>query len=158
VQDCREDAQVIDSNGTLFDAVVTIVKYGYVLVRNHTDSRITGLVTASDLISQFQQLTEPFLLLREIELHIRQILGKVELKRSVNDLNFIDYVQLLQSPEVWSKLSLNIDQELLAAQLEDVRRIRNDVMHFDPDPMEERRLEMLKSAANFLQQLYELRR
>ena len=74
VQDCREDAQVVNGNGTLFDAIPTIVKHGYVLVRSEFDRRITGIVTASDLSLQFQQLAEPFLLLREIELHIRQLL------------------------------------------------------------------------------------
>ena len=33
------------------------------------------MVTASDLSLQFQSLAEPFLLLREIELHVRQLLG-----------------------------------------------------------------------------------
>ena len=167
VQQCREDAQVIDSNGTLFDAIPTIVKHGYVLVRDLKDRKITGIVTTSDLISQFQSLTEPFLLLREIELHLRRILdGKIDFevvenlfafpKKSINDLNFGDYVRLLERPEVWSKLLLNVDQNALTSQLEKVRLIRNDVMHSDPDPVEERRLETLKNAANFMRQLYEL--
>ncbi len=45
VQNCREDAQVVDGNGTLFDAIPTIVKHGYVLVRNPQDRKITGIVT-----------------------------------------------------------------------------------------------------------------
>src|SRR2546426_10657058 len=69
VKECREDARIVDSNRTLFDAIPTIVEHGYVLVRNERDRRITGIVTASDLSLQFQGLAEPFLLLREIELH-----------------------------------------------------------------------------------------
>ncbi len=65
---CREDARIVDSNRTLFDAIPTIVEFGYVLVRDQRDRRITGIVTASDLSLQFQALAEPFLLLREIEL------------------------------------------------------------------------------------------
>ena len=34
--------------------------------------------------------------------------------------------------------------------------IRNDVMHFDPDPMTAQQLEELKNAAKFMQELYEL--
>jgi len=172
VQHCREDAQVVDANGTLFDAIPTIVKHGYVLVRNLQDRRITGIVTASDLSLQFQQLAEPFLLLREIELHIRELLqGKISAEnlqslgtneaagpapKSISDLSFGGYIRLLQKPEVWDKLSLNIDQSSLTAQLEDVRQIRNDVMHFDPDPMTQKQLDVLKNAAKFMQQLYEL--
>lgn len=172
VQHCREDAQVVDANGTLFDAIPTIVKYGYVLVRSQHDRRITGIVTASDLSLQFQQLAEPFLLLREIELHIRQLLqDKVTSEdleslasagtaasapKSISDLSFGGYVRLLQSPGVWAKLSLNIDQASLTFQLEKVRVIRNDVMHFDPDPLTADQLDVLKNTSKFMQQLYEL--
>jgi hypothetical protein len=57
---------------------------------------------------------------------------------------------------VWVKLSLNIDQASLTAQLEEVRQIRNDVMHFDPDPMTAKQLDVLKNATKFMQQLYDL--
>ncbi len=172
VQDCREDAQVVDANITLFEAIPTIVKHGYVLVRDQQNRKITGIVTSSDLSLRFQQLTEPFLLLREIELHIREILnGKVSAAdlvsiiqmtatapppKSISDLSFGGYIRLLQHPTVWKKLDLKVDQTLLTKQLESVREIRNDVMHFDPDPMTETQLEILKSATRFMQQLYEL--
>jgi CBS domain-containing protein len=172
VQHCREDAQVVDGNGTLFDAIPTIVKYGYVLVRNPQDRKITGIVTASDLSLQFQQLAEPFLLLREIELHIRQLLqDKVSSEdldwlasadttapkpNSISDLSFGGYIRLVQRPEVWQRLALNIDQASLTKQLEDVRQIRNDVMHFDPDPMTAKQLDVLQNASKFMQQLYDL--
>jgi predicted transcriptional regulator len=172
VQHCREDAQVVDGNGTLFDAIPTIVKNGYVLVRNPQDRKITGIVTASDLSLQFQQLAEPFLLLREIELHIRQLLQDKVLAEdlewlgsadttapkpnSISDLSFGGYIRLVQRPQVWQRLALNIDQTSLTKQLEDVRQIRNDVMHFDPDPLTPKQLDALKNAAKFMQQLYEL--
>jgi hypothetical protein len=44
----------------------------------------------------------------------------------------------------------------MTSQLEEVRVIRNDVMHFDPDPMTQDQLDALKNAAKFMQQLYEL--
>ncbi|MGA2988258.1 MAG: CBS domain-containing protein [Terriglobia bacterium] len=138
VQHCREDAQVIDANGTLFDAIPTIVKHGYVLVRDQKANKITGIVTASDLSLQFQQLAEPFLLLREIELHIRQLFqNKVTADdleslpssgdsapkpKSISDLSFGGYVRLPQRSEIWAKLSLNIDQASLTTHLEEVRR------------------------------------
>jgi CBS domain-containing protein len=172
VQHCREDAQVVDGNGTLFDAIPTIVKHGYVLVRNPQARKITGIVTASDLSLQFQQLAEPFLLLREIELHIRQLLQDKVLPEdldwlgsadttapkpnSISDLSFGGYIRLVQRPQVWQRLALNIDQASLTKQLEDVRQIRNDVMHFDPDPMTAKQLDVLQNASKFMQQLYDL--
>jgi CBS domain-containing protein len=173
VGDCREDARIVDSNRTLFDAIPTIVESGYVLVRDKGDRRITGMVTASDLSLQFQSLAEPFLLLREIELHVRQLLGNklaiadFELlaaaphtiqkpHQNVDDLTFGDYVRLFQHPQIWAKLALKTDGGVLTTLLEDVRLIRNDVMHFDPDPMTVDELSTLKRAVRFMQELYEL--
>jgi CBS domain-containing protein len=87
VADCREDPRIVDSNRTLFDAIPTIVEYGYVLVRDQRDRKITGIVTASDLSLQFQALAEPFLLLREVELHVRQLLGDKVSQEDLSALN-----------------------------------------------------------------------
>lgn len=170
VGDCRDDARIVDSNRTLFDAIPMIVEHGYVLVRA-TDRRITGIVTASDLSLQFQALAEPFLLLREIELHVRQLLvgkvsatdietltapsGSVRRPQSLSELTFGEYVRLFQHPTVWKKLGIKVDNVVLTKLLEDVRQIRNDVMHFDPDPMTQEELLTLKRAVRLLQELYE---
>src|ERR1017187_90116 len=171
VADCREDARIVDSNRTLFDAIPTIVDWGYVLVRDQRDRRIMGIVTASDLSLEFRALSEPFLLLREIELHVRRLLGdKVDAAdfqvlssvapskkppQNIADLTFGEYVRLIQHPAVWLKLKLKIDSKVLTELLDSVRVIRNDVMHFDPDPMTEDELKTLKLAVRFMQELYQ---
>lgn len=162
----REDASVIDSDKTLFEAIPTIVDRGYVLVRAR-DRRITGIVTASDLSLQFQSLAEPFLLVREIELHIRRFLGakisNSELAsllppnpgdnppQNIADLTFGEYLLLVQKPDIWNRLGLGVDRSVLVSALEKVRNIRNDIMHFDPDPLTEEDLRALKSATNLFQ-------
>lgn len=171
VGDCLEDARIVDSNRTLFDSIPIIVDYGYVLVRQR-DRRITGVVTASDLSLQFQVLAEPFLLLREIELHIRQIIrDKIaaedfllldsppptsRLPQDIADLTFGEYVRLFEHPQIWGKLNLKIDRVVLTKLLEDVRKVRNDVMHFDPDPMTTDELAILKRAVRLMQEVYAL--
>jgi hypothetical protein len=171
VADCREDARIVDSNRTLFDAIPTIVDWGYVLVRDQRDRRIMGIVTASDLSLEFRSLSEPFLLLREVELHVRRLLGdKVDATdfqvlssaapskkppQNIADLTFGEYVRLIQHPAVWLKLKLKIDSKVLTELLDSVRVIRNDVMHFDPDPMTEDELKTLKLAVRFMQELYQ---
>jgi CBS domain-containing protein len=170
VADCREDARVVDSGRTLFDTIPTIVEYGYVLVRDQRDRKITGIVTASDLSLEFRTLSEPFLLLREVELHIRKILaGGIDIQdlaivnpapslhrtpQNIADLSFGDYIRLVQHPAIWPKLNLKIDSKVLVELLNSVRLIRNDVMHFDPDPMTEDDLRSLKQAVHFMQELY----
>ncbi len=173
IADYREDARVVDSNRTLFDEIPTIVEYGYVLVRDHQDRRITGIVTASDLSLQFQALSQPFLLCREIELHLRQLLNDKVADEDlslmgqapprdhkisdINELTFGEYVRLIQQPDVWKKLGLKIDARVLMDLLDKVRLIRNDVMHFDPDPMTVEELSTLKEASRLMQTLYEHR-
>jgi hypothetical protein len=49
------------------------VEQGYVLVRDETN-KVVGIVTTSDLSLQFKQLTEPFLLLGEIENQVRRLM------------------------------------------------------------------------------------
>lgn len=173
VGDCREDAQIVDANRTLFDVIPIIVEHGYVLVRQ-SDRRISGIVSASDLSSQFQILSEPFLLLREIELHIRQILCRKitahdlsvlnsprPLKRQVQhvaDLTFGEYARVFEHPQIWEKLNLKIDQGVLNSLLESVRKVRNDVMHFDPNPLTADQLGLLKGAVRLLQEVCALAR
>jgi CBS domain-containing protein len=171
VGDCREEIRIIDSNRTLFEAIPTIVEFGYTLVRNQQDRRITGIITASDLSLQFQALSEPFLLLREIELHIRRILGKKVTESDfqileaagvsnrkvsqIEELTLGQYIRLFQHPDVWTKLALSIDAAEFVQLLDQVREIRNEVMHFDRDPMTKDQLDTLKRATRFMQHLYE---
>jgi CBS domain-containing protein len=166
-----EPHQEIRADSSLFQAINVITQHQYVLVRGK-DSRITGIVTASDLSLQFQQLAEPFLLLGEIENHIRRMLdGRLsgaELSSacdpadggrevtSVADLTFGEYIRLLENPDRWKHVALPIDRATFVRQLDGVRSIRNDVMHFDPDGIPTTDLERLREFAQFLQRLNEL--
>jgi CBS domain-containing protein len=156
------------TDSSLFQAIPIIVTYQYVLIRG-ADNRITGIVTASDLSLQFQQLAEPFLLLGEIENHIRRILGTKftfsELAEArdpgdtervitrVADLTFGEYIRLLENPNRWTQLALPIDRRTFCQELDRVRRIRNDVMHFDPDGVPPEQLAALRDFTRFLQRL-----
>ena len=166
-----EDPPTISAERSIFAAIARIVDHGYIIVRDATN-RITGIVTTSDLSVQFQLLTEPFLLLGEIENHVRWLIdGKFtqdELQgakdpadqerriESVADLTFGEYVRLLESPAMWSKLGIAIDRVTFIHQLGAVRAIRNDVMHFDPDGVPAEDLETLRRIARFLQTLHGL--
>ena len=136
---------VIDGRRPLFEAVDIIAEHGYVLVRGR-DSSITGIVTATDLNNQLLQLTEAFLLVGEIESHIRRIIhGRFTREEVVNathfdkrnainhigDLGFGDYCRILEKPELWDRLELQDDRDTFVRQLDEVRLIRNDVMHFN---------------------------
>jgi Mg/Co/Ni transporter MgtE len=163
-----EQHHEIRSDASLISAIGIIAEHQYVLVRGH-DHKITGIVTASDLSLQFQQLAEPFLLLGEIENHLRQVISQrftpTELKSakdptdtkravtSVADLTYGEYKRLLENPERWDKLHITVDRKTCMEKLENVRRIRNEVMHFDPDGIPEKDLQAIREFARFLQRL-----
>ena len=168
VRDTMAPHQEISSNASIFDAIRTIVNHDYVLIRA-PDNRISGIVTTSDLSLQFQQLAEPFLLIGEIENYVRRLLrgkfSKDELSSAkdpedkdrtierVSDLTFGEYVRLIEDAKNWQKLKLKIDRKEFIASLDEIRRIRNDVMHFDPDGISEHDLYALRETSRFLQRM-----
>lgn len=171
VDDFIETPIEISADASLFTVIGTIVGKDYVLIRD-AKNKITGIVTTSDLSVQFGQLGEPFLLLGEIENHVRRLIdGKFSVEdvkaardpadedrevKSVADLTFGEYVRLLSNPQRWSKVKLSVDRSVFVRQLDQVREIRNDVMHFDPDGVDDEDLITLRRFGRFLATLQEL--
>lgn len=165
VRDCMEESHEITTKTTLADATRQIWEHDYVLVRGE-NKKITGIVTAADLALQFEQLAHPFLLIGEIELHLRNLvrgrftveefaaaaIGEKEVT-GPDDLTFGDYCHLLEREESWSKLHLNIDRKEFIQRLERIRNIRNDVMHFSPDGVEPEDVEHLERLASLFREL-----
>jgi hypothetical protein len=168
VRDCMVAHKEISSDTYIFAAVDDIIANQYVLVRN-TDGIISGIVTTSDLSLQFRQLGEPFLLLGEVENYIRRMIQdkytQDELKaacnpsekereiQSISDLTLGEYLRLIENPDKWNKLNVLIDRELFIKKLDEIRRIRNDVMHFDPDGIAPDDVERLRDFVRLMQNL-----
>ncbi len=171
VVDCLDSHYELRDDASLFDAIGLIAAHDCILVRDR-ENRITGLVTGADITEQFHRLAEPFLLLGEIENRIRGLIfacfsrddlaaakdptdgGRVV--EDVTDLGFGEYVRLLENGERWKKLNLKIDRVKFIEQLSRIRRIRNDVMHFDPDGITQDALDDLRRFGRFLEQLQSL--
>ena len=168
VRQCMDPPELIPlipKSTPLFDAIGTIAAREYVLV--HDSNRIiTGIVTGSDLSTQFRNLAGPFLLLGEIEGHLRQLIrGKFTVEqmgvaseggrqvRGSTDLTLGGYHQLLSNGENWGRLGLNVDRAAFAGQLDDVRDIRNAVMHFDPKGLSAEKTRTLQNFARFLRKV-----
>lgn len=169
VSEYMENPHIISADTSLFEAIDEIVNNQYVLIRDSTN-KISGIVTTSDLSLQFRQLAEPFLLLGEIENHVRRIIERgnftsYELTEccdpadngrtasSVHDLAFGEYIRLLEDTNRWSQLRLEIDRRIFIQKLDRIRQIRNDVMHFDPDGISDEDLHVLRNFTGFLQRL-----
>lgn len=166
VKDLMEDKVFpLPSTTSLFKALSFIIENDYALIHN-IKKEICGIVTASDLSLQFKKLTEPFLLVNEIEMHIRSILSKLpkeviknaknpnHIKRQVNnisDLTFGEYLRLFQDPENWKKLNFDIHKETFCEMIESVNSIRNRIMHFDPKGLDENSIELLRKVIRAFQ-------
>src|SRR5207245_69148 len=117
----------------------------------------------------FGSLSEPFLLLSEIENHIRRLIdGKFSLEElkaardpadsarkieNVANLTFGEYIRLIDKPNNWTKLGYDLSRPECTKRLREVGRIRNDVMHFHPDGISPEDLDVLPDTRRFLQGL-----
>lgn len=168
VRDCMVKHHEISSDTAVLSAIDDIVRHQYVLIRN-AENVITGIVTTTDLSLLFRQLAEPFLLLGEIENYIRQMTqdkykideiretcepGKVNNDiQGISDLTLGEFLRLLEKAERWNRLGLSIDRVQFCKELDDVRQIRNNVMHFDPDELRPEDIGKLRRFARLMQEL-----
>jgi len=165
VNQCMVQAEVISIDTRLFDAISRISDHEYVLVQA-ADKVITGIGTATDLSHLLKQLAGPFLLIGEIEGHLRNFIhgkftldqlqaaaGEERLIEGSADLTLGGYQRLLGNKDNWARLKLCIDRKEFIAHLDFVRRIRNEVMHFNPDGLDEDRRTTLRNVARFFDQL-----
>tara|TARA_B100001146_G_C16111786_1_gene403973 strand:- start:70 stop:1059 length:990 start_codon:yes stop_codon:yes gene_type:complete len=168
------DFTILEYDTPLLEAIKTVLEKEYVLVRKK-DKSISGIVTLADISHQFMTSTEPFLLLEQIENLIRRVLDKKFLIEELNqlcdtedsetnkvsyidDLTFGQYIRLIEKPENWKKLDLSIERSNFIKKLDEVREIRNDVMHFDPEGITHQQKETLVNVANFLTQLITIKK
>lgn len=65
------DVSVLDYETPLLDVINAVIKKEFAIIQKQ-DKTITGIVTIADISAQFLSISEPFLLLEQIENHIRQ--------------------------------------------------------------------------------------
>ncbi len=165
VRECMdEQVEKAADDADLFQVLEKIIVNDFVLVVDK-ESRVSGIVTVSDVSQQFREMSEPYLLLGSIENQIRHLIaGKFSLEtlkairkpgddREIGglfDFTFAEYVALLGNETNWKRLGLSIDRKIFVSALERVREIRNAVMHFDPD-LEDESVYELRDVARLLQ-------
>jgi len=169
VKDCMEKQNEVDIDMPLMDAMDQIYRHDYVLVRNRV-GEISGIITSTDIAYQFKQHSQPFLLIGEIERNLRSILHNkftiYELIDILNngkqisgphDLSIGDYKRLLESKENWDRLELYFDQKEFIRQLDEIRVIRNTLMHFSTDELDEEQVAKIQQMVKLLRTWYSFR-
>jgi predicted transcriptional regulator len=175
VRDATDRAEVVDETTSLFEVVGKVIDYDFVFIRKK-DNTVSGIVTASDLSRQFHALAEPFLVLGRIEAHLRRLIGSAfdieDLRAVVDeadtgrkgklasaaDLTFGEYQRLLEHEQNWKKLGIVACRKTFLAALEQVRKLRNEIVHFHPDALQARDHEPLRKLLQLLETLRETAR
>ncbi|KZK81219.1 CBS domain protein [Pseudovibrio sp. Ad13] len=171
VSDAMEQASEVSDADSLFEATKIIIRREYVYVRSSSDRTIIGIVTATDLSEQFQGLSEPFLLLGRIEHQIRRLIDNVfdldtvraacdrdDAERNasitkVSQLTFGEYQRIFGKEENWEKLNFVACRKTFCKELDEVRKLRNEIMHFHPDVVDDGDLAPLHRLSRLLEQL-----
>ncbi len=168
VREAMEPVEIVAHDAPLSEVVRLVLDREVVLVLGQ-DQTIRGMLTAYDVAAQFQSLAEPFLAVGEIENQVRRLIdGRFTLAQlnaakhdnddgrviaAVADLTFGEYIRLLQNDTNWQALGLQLDRATFIEMLDSVREIRNDVMHFDPDGIDDETRAELRRARLLLQRL-----
>ena len=171
VRHFMNDHHEIRISASLFSAILIISEFNYVLVRDG-EQKISGIITANDIALQFEETSMPFLRLSEIENHLRTLIdGKITPEdvratcdaqylpkdfARTSDLTFGNYVSIFDHRDNWTKIGLALDKAAFVEEIKEVNRIRNEVMHFDPDPIEEDDLNKLRDVARLLETIKRL--
>ncbi len=168
VKDCMIEARIVDGTSPLFDTLPEVERYGYVLVRDK--GKITGIVTATDFATELASMSQAFISIGTIERLIRNrlhpCLGDTDFchleqhsralaEKDFARLTFGENVRLMERPHIWGRLNVSVDKAEFTKRLIVIREIRNDVMHFGPDPLSASQKRKLEQMESFLKHVFE---
>ncbi|MEE1828150.1 CBS domain-containing protein [Streptomyces sp. BE20] len=133
----------------LIDVLPLLADYNFVLVRDQTNA-IAGIVTANDVAMEYGSMATPFFLIGEFDQRLRRILAETfaishvatlcapdgnRTIGSFDDLSVGDYQRILENEDSWKILGWPLDRKVFVKRIDELRVIRNDLMHFNPDPI-----------------------
>ncbi|MEV4544742.1 hypothetical protein [Micromonospora echinaurantiaca] len=146
--DRRARDRVFDYDTRLLDVLGVLQQHGFIFVRDD-QRKINGIVTAADVVRKYDETATPFFLIGEIDQELRQIIANTfdeETVRqaclaarltfkSLDSMSISQYQAVLANEACWDQLGWPLDRSLFIARLDDLRKVRNNVMHFNPDPV-----------------------
>lgn len=163
--DCIDrEARTVRIDKPLLETVPDISATGFVFVRDG-HRKVTGIITVADLADQFAILTRPFLLVGEIERLLRKAVDRCFAAEDLYEaldpdddrevegaqsLTLGELQHLLEDPATFDRIGWRADRKVFIRELDAVRNIRNDVMHFSPDPPEEDDIKRLEAFSKWI--------
>jgi CBS domain-containing protein len=142
----------------LLEVLVDLQKRGFLFVRDENNG-VAGIVTAADVAGRYGDMANPFILIGDLDRLLRRAIARaVPIDEVIShcdpqgrrlsghkDMSMGDYQRVLENPALWSRMGWDLDQKSFVARLGEIRRIRNDVMHFNPDPVPPNTVDQLRS-------------
>jgi restriction system protein len=160
--------EVVGLEDDLFTRIPMIVDASFVFVRA-ADRQICGIVTTADLSVEFATLAKPFFLLAEVERRLRRLIDRhftpdeiaaivdpIDVQRSAasaSNLTIGEVARLLEESGRWGRLGWGLDRSIFIKRLHEIRLIRNEVMHFSPDPLDEDQIHRIELFIRSLRKL-----
>jgi CBS domain-containing protein len=138
----------------------------FVFVRG-ADGTVTGIVTLTDVVEVYGQMASPFFMIGRIDQALRRIIETtfpIDIIRSLCDpdglrdlnscdeLTMGDYRRILENPGCWTALGWSLDRKTFCNRLEEISRVRNNLMHFNSDPLPHDVVSMLQNFINLLEE------
>jgi predicted transcriptional regulator len=153
VADVRYDKELID-------VLPELQRSGFVFVRNEKNE-VAGIVTTADVVHAYGEMAMPFFQIGEVDRNLRRIIARnfdldevqgffTRKVGSFDELTMGEYRRVLENPGNWTKLGWPLDRAVLVERLDEIRKIRNDVMHFNPDPLPDGTIEKLRKLNSLL--------
>jgi predicted transcriptional regulator len=147
VSDAVHSAQVFDYDRRLLDVLSTLQEDEFIFVRNF-DGEISGIITAADVVRKYDDTATPFFLIGEVDQELRQLIVNTfdedtvrnacksagTAFKSFETMTVGQYQAVLGNPDCWRQLGWPLDRTQFVKRLDEIRRVRNNVMHFNPDP------------------------
>lgn len=165
----RPDVAFVNLDDPLLPVLARVATSNFVFVRAQ-DQTLAGIITAADVTLEFQSLASPYLLMGEIERRLRRFVdsvcqpaelvdgfttsGEARKVESAEDLTLGELARLFEKPEVWKRLNWRLDRTYFVRRLHDVRRVRNELMHFAEEPPTSEDMDMLGAFARTLSGLH----
>ena len=168
VRDLMEKVPIFDENEDLLDLMDVLATKSFILVKSRR--KVGYIITSFDALNFFRVNGEDFLVLNDIEINLRRTIkekfdessfesaaSKVfafkknieKIPMSVDEMEFSDYTTFVSSN--WEKFQEFFgNKELFLSYMEETRKIRNRVCHFNgPLNMSDRKC--LRTVLNWLE-------
>ncbi|MFF4305513.1 N-6 DNA methylase [Streptomyces sp. NPDC001601] len=150
----------------LIDILPMLAESEFILIRNRSNE-ISGIVTASDVAAAYGAMATPFFLIGEFDQRLRQVLASsIEFSRvqelcdpegnrsiaGFDDLSIGDYQRVLENKEEWERVGWSLDRKVFIERLDEIREIRNGLMHFNPQPLPDNSTHKIRHMINVMRE------